>query len=543
MGAWQDDAIYVATATSLAEGHGYRHPEIPGEPFQAKYPVLYPALLSVLIRIAPEYPSNVPLLLAPTAIAAAALVVLSALYWRRCFAPDPLRWRLACILSALSPAIVSMVRFTMSDLVYAALALAALFQLDAADEIGEEEPSVRRGLMAGALLGAATLTRSIGLSVLAGAVAFLFWRRRWRDASAVAGIAALFIVPWHLWQLQAAAANGAALGDGSLAGLLLSELNYGIWAPVGAFETLRVVVQNAVRIVFGLPYFQFGLPSWIAADALGSFSWATIIVHVLGYSFLITLFAGFVVTVRQRLRALHLAAIAYAIVVLAYPGDPYRFLLPWAPFLIYFLLAGAGRAAHLAAGGSSLRSTRNERIAMGVLGSLLALLFVTEDLRTVSGGASDYHFRVTPQDWGDARDLEAKLRELTDPEDVVASGDFAALYLSTGRQGYYAWPIENPYELFYGPDRSYWNFFILGTETAADQVAERVRRMLPDAYRAAGVRWYVDNARPDVLTTAVRRLIAQRPQWFQPVYLTPQGMFRIYRVTLPPLPGPAGRST
>ena len=110
VGAWQDDAIYVTTATSLAEGRGYRHAEIPGEPLQAKYPVLYPALLSVLIWIAPDYPSNVPLLLVPTAIAASALVVLAALYWRRCFAPDPIHWRVACVLSALSPAIVSMVR-------------------------------------------------------------------------------------------------------------------------------------------------------------------------------------------------------------------------------------------------------------------------------------------------------------------------------------------------------------------------------------------------------------------------------------------------
>ncbi|NRA00918.1 MAG: hypothetical protein HRU01_30895, partial [Myxococcales bacterium] len=45
MGAWQDDAIYVATATSLASGGGYRHAEIPGEPLQAKYPIAYPALL------------------------------------------------------------------------------------------------------------------------------------------------------------------------------------------------------------------------------------------------------------------------------------------------------------------------------------------------------------------------------------------------------------------------------------------------------------------------------------------------------------------
>ena len=54
VGAWQDDAIYIATAKSLAAGDGYRHAEIPGEPLQAKYPVLYPAMLAILLKIAPE---------------------------------------------------------------------------------------------------------------------------------------------------------------------------------------------------------------------------------------------------------------------------------------------------------------------------------------------------------------------------------------------------------------------------------------------------------------------------------------------------------
>ncbi len=58
-GSFHDDAIYVSTASALAHGQGYRLVDVPGEPLQTKYPVLYPAVLSVVWRSAPNFPANV----------------------------------------------------------------------------------------------------------------------------------------------------------------------------------------------------------------------------------------------------------------------------------------------------------------------------------------------------------------------------------------------------------------------------------------------------------------------------------------------------
>ncbi len=80
VGIWQDDGIYVCTARSLAAGSGYRHIELASEPLQTKYPVLYPAVLALAFGLEPDDPRNLPLLLLPTALAAAGLVALSALY-------------------------------------------------------------------------------------------------------------------------------------------------------------------------------------------------------------------------------------------------------------------------------------------------------------------------------------------------------------------------------------------------------------------------------------------------------------------------------
>src|SRR5207244_9922348 len=53
-----DDSLYISTAHSLAEGHGYRLESVPGSPWETKYPILFPALLAVLWKIDPQYPGN-----------------------------------------------------------------------------------------------------------------------------------------------------------------------------------------------------------------------------------------------------------------------------------------------------------------------------------------------------------------------------------------------------------------------------------------------------------------------------------------------------
>src|SRR5438067_10250040 len=60
IGAFEDDGIYLVTAKSIAEGSGYRRLDLPGEPFQTKYPPLYPFLLSLIWRCGPGFPRNVP---------------------------------------------------------------------------------------------------------------------------------------------------------------------------------------------------------------------------------------------------------------------------------------------------------------------------------------------------------------------------------------------------------------------------------------------------------------------------------------------------
>src|SRR5579871_2048432 len=62
-GILQDDGLYFIGGKALAQGDGYRILSLPGEPYQTKYPPLYPLLLSIAWRVNPAYPANLPLAL------------------------------------------------------------------------------------------------------------------------------------------------------------------------------------------------------------------------------------------------------------------------------------------------------------------------------------------------------------------------------------------------------------------------------------------------------------------------------------------------
>src|ERR1051325_7583612 len=56
-----DDGVLFVSGKSLGDGFGYRIPSLVGEPWQAKFPVLYPLYLSAIWRLNPQFPANLVL--------------------------------------------------------------------------------------------------------------------------------------------------------------------------------------------------------------------------------------------------------------------------------------------------------------------------------------------------------------------------------------------------------------------------------------------------------------------------------------------------
>jgi hypothetical protein len=515
LGFFGDDAVYLTTAKGLAEGRGYRHLSIPGEPLQTKYPPLYPALLSLVLRARPDLPGNFTWLLAPGALAGAGAVVLAALYWRRVLGASR-RFALAlAVLAALSPALLSFTRVAMSELPYALFAIAALLCLD--DRALRADGRARTGwLLLGALLvGCAMLTRAIGLSLAIAAVATLLLRRRGADALLVGAVILACVAPWWSWQAGAEAANGA----GGRALLVAHELGYGGFLPKDPQEALRVAWQNLLRLSFGLGYFQLALPVESVRAAIGAGGVRLALLHVICHATLLFALFGFWQSARSGLRTLHVYAAIYGAILLVWTFSPYRFLVPWTPFTLYFAATG-------------LLAALRARWLAGAAFAIVLALFLAEDWKLARSTEQAYYAREVAIDWTELRAAEQFLREHTEPGDVIASSHPERLFLTTGRRGHFFWPDTDPVAFEYDAGRAASRFAALPVPAEAEARGRDVERGLSEAYRDAKIAWYVDWSARESARAFSHAALAMQGR-FERVYTTPGGSFAIYRVRIP----------
>ena len=431
LGFFGDDAVYATTAKALAEGRGYRHIEIPGEPLQTKYPPLYPAVLSLVLRARPDLPGSFSWLLAPTALAGAGAVALSALYWRRVLGASRRFGIALAVLAALSPVLLAFTRVAMSELLYALFATAALLCLD---ERASAKGSTLWLLLGALLVGCAVLTRTIGVSLALAAVAALLLRRRTADALLVGAVILACVAPWWSFQSSAAIENGAA----GRSFLVAHELGYASWLPSDPLEALRVAGQNLLRLSFGLGYFQLGAAGRPGArgDRTGRRPPAAAPrdlprdppLRALG---LLAQRAGRRPNPARLRRDLRRDPPALDRLALPLPG---------AVDAVPAVLRGDGAARRCGLAGSA-----------GVAYATVLALFLAEGWQLARSTERGYFAREATIDWTELRDVERFLREHTRPEEVIASSHPERLFLTTGRRGHYFWPDTDPVAFDYDP--------------------------------------------------------------------------------------------
>lgn len=194
LGYFHDDSIYWVCARSLAAGAGYRIASLPGEPYQTKFPPLYPWLLSLVWRLNGAFPGN---------LAAAACLnflflpayLLLAWRWFGDFGLSPAAR--ACLAGALavSPYVVFFTLSLLPELIFSCLLMAALVLCGCAERSGSRKTAAAAGLLG----GVAFLARSAALPLLASApLVFLIRKRR---AAAGLFMAGMFpaVAAWQWW--------------------------------------------------------------------------------------------------------------------------------------------------------------------------------------------------------------------------------------------------------------------------------------------------------------------------------------------------------
>jgi len=192
-GILQDDGVYLIDAQALAQGAGYRILSLPKQPFDTRYPPLYPLYLSLAWRAIPAFPANLSMAILLSWLSFPVVLTLAYFWCRRHAFPMPITW-LVVGLFALNPYVFFFVSNLGSEMLFMVFLLGAILVAERPGQGSWLEP-----LLAGALAGAGYLTRTSGIVLLPAAIAYYVWKKQPRGALGFAVGMLPAIAGWTLW--------------------------------------------------------------------------------------------------------------------------------------------------------------------------------------------------------------------------------------------------------------------------------------------------------------------------------------------------------
>lgn len=527
-GVFNDDAVCLVTAKAMADGHGYRRLDLPSEPHQTKYPVLYPFILSLVWRLWGEFPANLGWLRMPGVVFSVASVVLGVAYAARRLPLNRGGLVLLALLCLTLPELRLYSYFTMSEPLFAVLVIVALELCERADTATGRR-SIGTAALCGLLVGLAFLARSIGLTLLVAVVAWLLYRRRFAAAAWSGFIGAAFVVGCWAWNHQAVA------GDDMLreAALLRYDLDYSAWLPHSVAGTCCVLAQNFVELALYNFLFIVRLPLRCLQSALGDCGWALVLLHAGVWVSLFVTLVGYVGSALTRITAAHVFVPVYIGVVLLWPFQPARFLAPIFVFVIGFQLLGWSYTARWISRRGVARSMRFSvgRTAAPIVGLVLVGFYVAHHRVLLGFDGSVCNVLAQRFDLAEFRDMTEQVRNHVPSDAVVASYRSAGAYLATGRKTVALFPDIDPVAYSYSASRR-WSTF------CTNQPIEEIERWKADAlecldraYREIGVRYQVISTEVPAGTRAA--VYAQRaafPDNYRLVYISPGKSVVVYEL-------------
>jgi hypothetical protein len=374
-GVWHDDGVYLLIGKALGQGEGLRYVGVAGDLPAVKFPPLYSAVLALLWW---TFGSVGPVTLAAELLNLALLAAAGALTAFALHTGAGLRRREAVLLAAVAfssadvwrPALVPL-----SEPLFMVLAAGCFVAWHRAWRPGAPPQAHRRpwgglGLLA-ALLAAAVLTRSAGLSLVAGFFVAMFARRGWRAAAVLVVPALAATVGWGTWASAKAEAMPEGLRDvlGPYGGWLAGQL---LGSP-GTFLAGLPDHANAVigRVLALLVPGLTGWPLWVAAVPLGAAALA----------------GGWALA--RRFPPLPWVAMAYLAMLLLWPFVDRRLVAPLHPWIV--ILVGVGVLEGV--GRPETRALRHA-VAAVAFGWVVAYASVTAGRATRGWAAAGYQLRA-----------------------------------------------------------------------------------------------------------------------------------------------------
>ena len=448
VGFYHDDGIYLVTAKALAEGRGYRIISLPDGPPQTKYPILFPAVLSVAWKIFPNFPDN--------ALFLKTIPLLSAILWlwlsyrlirEETGSHDVALW--IVLLTAASSEVVFFSTTFMSETFFACFATGALIWLKRLEGTGSGERGGWPLFLSTGLVAASFLTRTVGVPLVAAGAVSLFHKRKYVPCLMYLFGFAILAAPWFWWQ-----AIYSALGNATDSYYTLS--NYKSWNILFHFtaeQKLHVVLMNLFYIICYPIYFIY-----VKNSAVSFF---------ISIVFVLLVLSGFVRDIYKSVRSLNLFIFFHFCLLVMWVWPPRRFILPILPLLLLYSYKEFSRICDRISPSGTVR-TYASLVAVVLLGTQLIYGLVVSTGETIRRQAVSFAPLKHPlDDWKGLRDLFDWIRQNTPPDSILLGSLDPTYYLYTGRKAVRGFDMD-PYLLFYSRE----------SETALGDVPDIVQRIV-----------------------------------------------------------------
>jgi hypothetical protein len=433
-----DNATYLALARSILDG-GYRDLFDPAAPVHTQYPPGFPLIEAGALAVGLRPWVG----LKAVTLAFSALGVALTFLWVRRGRRPGLALGVGVAL-ALSPGVVQLAHWELSDVPFWAITTAALLAWERTRP-GQDG----RAAAASALTVAAYLTRSAGLPLLVAAGAWLLWRRRWRHLAILAAVAVPAAGAWWLWGRAGPGYASFLLLDNPYDPASGSIGVAGIPARMG--ENLLVYHLRFLPVLLTGREGGAGAALAVGVSALALYGWA------------------------RRLRRPDVAALwlpLYAGVVLAWnpvwSGE--RLILPLFPLLLVYAGDGLTRLAR-AVRAAPPRAVGAAAAAALVLAGLPGLY---AEVRTGLGCTARYRagerYACFNAEWTDFMETARVAGRVLPPGSVVLSRKPALFWAESGMRGR-TYPLaREPDSLFAAARRAGARYVVVD---AVDAVATR----------------------------------------------------------------------
>jgi len=442
-GLYVDDAWFIVLAESLWNGHGFRLISSAAAPIVPAVPPGFPLILAPIVGLTPHFPDNVLMLKAVSIAAMFGVGFAVYIYVARCYGAPRRVVAVVAIATVTLPAFVFLATstvmaeacFTLSQLL-----LAVMLERVA----GKASP--RLTVVAG-LIGAATLLiRLAGIASVAAGAFYLLWRRGFKSAATFTAITFVCFAPWGVYAfVNASSADERAALGGSMAArydeLLL--MRHG-GEPSGGRITLRElpgrIAFNAAEMFAldsgpfiipaayrsadesGQEALQLSMETGLRASTMGGYAAA----WWLSSAISLVMVAGLIASMRRRVTVADLFVCFTVAMVLLVPARSFRYVLPLAPFFIFYFFRGIEAMARR---GQSTEFGAAFRIAA----ACVLVLFAAEHVQyivalhngPVPAWLRDYAEVKTETDW---------MRENLKRDGPVATSNPGLVYLTTGRR-------------------------------------------------------------------------------------------------------------